>query len=491
MPPLKIIISDQQAIDSRKEKQNARSGSLEVDFDKDVTKLYESISQSNWAEAIEAVRKNPSEAKTWVVKHSPEGEVMWRFLPLHSACARQPPTSLVRTLLEANPEASKEADDQGMHALHYACGNQASPEVIRVLLLSNNEASLYRCKPNGMTPLHYVCQWGPSSLRVLDILLFSNSKMLKYTDNNGYTALELLADVNYSGKDDVKQIIEQFLEDCNEDIAESQKSVNEAVKSMEKLKLASPPTLSSSIKSDSIVKQITKNDNKVVNSLALIGTQDKEQQPAVANKKTLAKLRAEVNKLRAEAEFTKLELEEKITNDRLAQAKIESDLQNDLDAAIEETHEAQAQMIEKKEFAKYVESRFDAKSKELDQVKADCSGLETELFTVTEVADEYKVRTERLDKKVKEFESVLANMVSQQDKLYQEIVTQEEYIQRAQKMRILKLQELIAEEEDAIKDREAKGLVVMENSTTKITFDKVLDGQKKLLDRLSDTVQNP
>ena len=80
-------------------------------------------------------KQDPDQAATWVVRHyepdeedgeDEELEIMWRFLPLHSACARQPPASVVTALLCAYPDGAKCQDDQGMYALHYACGNQAS-----------------------------------------------------------------------------------------------------------------------------------------------------------------------------------------------------------------------------------------------------------------------------------------------------------------------------------------------------------------------------
>lgn len=90
---------------------------LEVDYDKDITHLYESITNEDWDSALEAVAFNPLEARTWVVRYNEEeagGGVLWRFLPIHSACARQPPARVLRALLETYSEGVSSEDDQGM-----------------------------------------------------------------------------------------------------------------------------------------------------------------------------------------------------------------------------------------------------------------------------------------------------------------------------------------------------------------------------------------
>jgi len=79
---------------------------LEVDYDNNVTDLYRFISNFQWQEALQAISMNPIEAKTWVVRyHEDENKgMMWRFLPLHSASARQPPEAVITALIDAYPE---------------------------------------------------------------------------------------------------------------------------------------------------------------------------------------------------------------------------------------------------------------------------------------------------------------------------------------------------------------------------------------------------
>jgi hypothetical protein len=89
---------------------------LEVDFEHNVTDLYQAISNSQWDVALDILRKNPQEARTWVVRYKEDDtkSVMWRFLPIHSACARQPPKALVISLMQVHPSGAESCDDQGM-----------------------------------------------------------------------------------------------------------------------------------------------------------------------------------------------------------------------------------------------------------------------------------------------------------------------------------------------------------------------------------------
>lgn len=180
------------------------SSQLEVDYHKNVTDLYHAITESDWETAIRAVKKSPDEAKTWVVRKSDENpeKNMWRFLPIHSACARQPPADLVTALLAAYPEGARCVDDQGMYALHYASGNQASRDVMRSLLMAFPDAAKLK-DPRGMLPIHYVACWGPSSISVVDMVMVANRNIGDAKDEDGNTAMDLAKDGNYPEKNAV------------------------------------------------------------------------------------------------------------------------------------------------------------------------------------------------------------------------------------------------------------------------------------------------
>jgi len=190
----------------------------EVDFDVNVTGLYAAIGQSDWAEASHACNASPIEAETWVIRRERDsetgivlgpdaGNILWRFLPLHSACARNPPASFVRDLIRANPDAACIKDDQGMYALHYACGNRACRGVVRQLLEAYPRVAR-QTDPNGMLPLHYLASWGQSERGIVDMLLEANTDALTARDKDGLTPIDIAKEGAYEGWQEVVEAIE-------------------------------------------------------------------------------------------------------------------------------------------------------------------------------------------------------------------------------------------------------------------------------------------
>ena len=200
MPPLKVEIhaseANADAPVAASAKATATTEELEVDYDHDITRLYEAITNEDWDAAIAAVASHPLEARTWVVRHHPDGTIMWRFLPLHSACARQPPAALVSALLDAYRPAAATCDDQGLYPLHYAAGNQASSAVVKTLLL-HHPAATSAADPTGLLPLHYLAKWGPADRLCLDILLLTNQDAVLERTAEGETPLQLALEGEY------------------------------------------------------------------------------------------------------------------------------------------------------------------------------------------------------------------------------------------------------------------------------------------------------
>ena len=195
------------------------AGDTSVDYDINVTSLYEAIGNSDWTGATNLAQLRPDEASTWVVryKRDPNGnrvtspnDILWRFLPIHSACALNPPATFLRTLLQSYPNGSRTLDDQGLLPLHYACGASCSREVLYVLLMSFPQAALKE-DPNGMLPLHYLAQWGPSEGGVLDMVMVATGQKVNAMDGDGNTAETLARNAEYAGSGEVANKIAEFV----------------------------------------------------------------------------------------------------------------------------------------------------------------------------------------------------------------------------------------------------------------------------------------
>lgn len=175
---------------------------FEVDFDTNPTELYTAICAGEWENATSIVKEYPDQARTWVVRHDPEDEtaILWRFLPLHSACARQPSDSLVEALLLAYPDAASAKDDQGFLPLHYACGNRASDGAVNMLLIVYPQGADVRDPYGGKLPLHHLAQWGTFSAGVVNMLLAVHPGAISEKDSSGYLPLDLAKAANYPGR---------------------------------------------------------------------------------------------------------------------------------------------------------------------------------------------------------------------------------------------------------------------------------------------------
>jgi hypothetical protein len=192
----------------------------EVDFDRNVTSLYDAIVKSDWDQASRACRRSPIEAETWVVRRDHErgegpdgdGDILWRFLPLHSACARRPPLSFVIDLLNAYPDAARAKDESGMYPIHYACGNRASKSVIKELVECFPRA-LQEADPQGMLPLHYIAQWGPSEDGVVELLMDVCAESALALNSEGMSPLNLCREAKYDDRGKVFAVMEKKVTD--------------------------------------------------------------------------------------------------------------------------------------------------------------------------------------------------------------------------------------------------------------------------------------
>jgi len=157
--------------------------------------VYNHISSGSWALAISALKQYPEKASEWIVRNTfneqTNEEEECRVLPLHTACALNPPIDLIQSLLHFYPEGASFPDNQGLYPLHYACGNLASAEVIEHILYAFPKA-IKLADPHAMLPLHHMALWGISSPKALDVVLMHcDDEVYLHKDMDSSTPLDL------------------------------------------------------------------------------------------------------------------------------------------------------------------------------------------------------------------------------------------------------------------------------------------------------------
>lgn len=102
------------------------------------------------------VNQYPEEARVWINSSGTENTVfswsVWRRLPLHEACRRQPPPVLVYALLTAFPQSTSAESHFGELPLHAAVRCGACAEVVNCLLAAY-PAAVFARDNSGCTPL--------------------------------------------------------------------------------------------------------------------------------------------------------------------------------------------------------------------------------------------------------------------------------------------------------------------------------------------------
>lgn len=117
----------------------------EVAYSSGPPELFLAIEQCRWDDAVKACRDRPDQAMVWVKSSGTEQTSfdwnVWRRLPIHEACRRQPPPILLSALLDAYPASVAAKTHFGELPLHLAVGCGSNPESIHLLLASYPSAA--------------------------------------------------------------------------------------------------------------------------------------------------------------------------------------------------------------------------------------------------------------------------------------------------------------------------------------------------------------
>ena len=110
------------------------AGFYDVQYDQlqpnDLFKLLEDL---QWKTAEFTLKKSPSDAKQWT-SMTGNDKPMWRRLPIHQACIRQPTPAIISALLDCFPTSAKVTDNYDRTPLHCAIIHNADIDVIFLIL---------------------------------------------------------------------------------------------------------------------------------------------------------------------------------------------------------------------------------------------------------------------------------------------------------------------------------------------------------------------
>lgn len=436
---------------------------LEVDFDRNVTELYSAIQRSEWDKAIAVVKEFPQQARTWVVRYHPNGDIMWKFLPLHSASAKNPPTSLISALINSYHEGAERKDDQGMLPIHYACGNQASSEVIRLLLLAN-PIGASTADPNGMYPIHYAAQWGPSSTSALQALIFADQNAVLAKDIENFTPLDLAMQGEYSERDEVIRVLRQHYESKQQrldgvnhgtpEIAQMS-PVNKSSDGMRKMQEATTSREKASnqyfrgsdTRGDSRDEEFQKRETRRSDSYREDNFDHEDFQMSIdVGKKKVNEMKLEVEQLQSQA----AKEHEAATNSIAAEnIKMEVEL-NEMKSTLEqkksELDASKSELAEKDRESKSVESILEGKENQLNTAMKKNEDLRKQLESVKRQISIYRMKSNTLDEHFESLSKTIQTMMKEQEEIMRVSRAHEQHINAANTRRQTKMQELIDQE---------------------------------------------
>ena len=110
------------------------------------------ILQLKWHDAMIQLNEHPNAGLEWFTSKDSQGSLLFRQLPIHSACRLNAPLYLIDQLLYLYPAGVKKVDENGRLALHHAfCDTEVNLEVVQKLM-SIYPAGINDRDDKGMVP---------------------------------------------------------------------------------------------------------------------------------------------------------------------------------------------------------------------------------------------------------------------------------------------------------------------------------------------------
>ena len=140
------------------------------------SRLYSQMAIKDWEGALVTIEEHPEEGCQWQYGieldriESLDSAIMWKRLPIHSACVLHAPIGLIEALIWAYPKGIRAKDPfTGALPLHLACRHSAPPELVKKIVVVYPIGS--RVDDDlGRLPLHMACLSGASRLTFIYLL---------------------------------------------------------------------------------------------------------------------------------------------------------------------------------------------------------------------------------------------------------------------------------------------------------------------------------
>jgi len=357
---------------------SASSGTpKEVDYYLNPTELFRWINYRRWDGARTRAQSHPDEAATWIVsRHSSDGRILWRHLPLHLVCMQREASvsvedlgdsnavlaarqmeHLVDILLDSYPEGASSPDDQGMLPLHLLLSkaeNEPNERVINLILTSFPNAVDVKDK-FGRTPydvLREQCQEkGVTSdrcraaFRALKRARFVSDRISSTIQNESANIVAAVQHEATNERGASQKIIVRLEEELNSQMKEMEirdsrernwqeelrKMKNELASMEEALEAANINLEATQEERDMYMSENESMKNKVEHHDEIIDrTRSEAQQSRKSDIETIAKLKSEVNTSKAMAEALESQLRSRFTNEDYLSTTV-SDLEEQLE----------------------------------------------------------------------------------------------------------------------------------------------------------------
>mmetsp|Transcript_5407 Transcript_5407/g.7815 ORF Transcript_5407/g.7815 Transcript_5407/m.7815 type:complete len:892 (+) Transcript_5407:119-2794(+) len=391
----------------------------EVDYYLNPTELFRWINYRRWDGAKARVLSHPDECCTWIVsRHSTDGRILWRHLPLHLVCMQsenggtdnQPHSvpshaqntrqieELIDILLEAYPDAASSPDDQGMLPLHLAVtSSTVNARTIHLLLMAYPNG--VSCKNKfGRTPIDLMTE--KKNEPNYDAVLRAMSRVHRTTERLTSTirkensslikSLEQSSSNERSASQQIMLRLEEELMETRKRMEELESTTIDEKKSLDKLRAQIEMLQSEKEEKEKYINVIKSERDEVMNQNEILRNQVQEHESIVQalhqesehshqdSSDTIARLKSEYSTAKAMAEALESQLRSRFTNEEYLTASI-SQLETELSDLRAEYKREKARLLHERDSHENENIQL---QRSIEALSKKCSSLQSKLTEV-------------------------------------------------------------------------------------------------------------